>query len=166
MGILSKAEKVPSLPKIVPPITTEWLRFEALSAAALYELLRFRQQIFVVEQRSPYLDLDGLDAAARHLMLRREGSLVGCLRLLSGDDAAPPVHIGRVAVAAQWRGRGLGRRLMTEALAFCHEHHRGQPIRLSAQSQQVGFYRGFGFREIGPPYDDFGVPHVDMLLSP
>jgi ElaA protein len=154
------------LPKIAPPITSEWRRFEALSAATLYELLRFRQQIFVVEQSSPYPDLDGLDAGARHLMLRREEALVGYLRLLPGDDAAPAVRVGRVAVGAGWRSQGLGRRLMTEALAFCHEHHCGQPIRLSAQLALVPFYRGLGFREIGAPYDDFGVPHVDMLLSP
>jgi ElaA protein len=150
------------LPKIAPPITTEWRRFEALSAAALYEVLRFRQQIFVVEQASPYPDLDGLDAGAWHLMMRQEDALLGYLRLLVGDDG---VRIGRVAVAAELRGRALGRRLMTEALSFCHEHYRGQLIRLSAQVSLVRFYRSLGFREIGAPYDDFGVSHVDMLLS-
>jgi ElaA protein len=166
MSMPSKAETVRSLPKIAPPITSQWRRFEALSATALYELLRFRQQIFVVEQSSPYPDLDGRDLSAWHLMLRQELTLVGYLRLLPEDDAAPAVRIGRVAVAAEWRGQGLGRRLMTEALAFCHDHHRGQPIRLSAQLPQVAFYRGLGFRETGAAYDDFGVPHVDMRSSP
>jgi len=154
---------VPSLPKIARPITTEWRRFEALSAAALYQLLRFRQQIFVVEQRSPYPDLDGFDTSAWHLTMRREDALMGYLRLLAADDG---VRIGRVAVAAELRGRALGRRLMTEALSFCHEHYRGQLIRLSAQVPLGRFYRSLGFREIGAPYDDFGVLHVDMLLSP
>ena len=79
----------------MPKITTQWQRFEELSPDALYEILRFRQSIFVVEQRSPYPDLDGLDQGAWHLLLRVEGELAGYLRLMQ-----MPVRIGRVAVAA------------------------------------------------------------------
>ncbi len=79
----------------MPKITTQWQRFEELSPDALYEILRFRQSIFVVEQRSPYPDLDGLDQEAWHLLLRAEGELVGYLRLIPR-----PLRIGRVAVAA------------------------------------------------------------------
>ncbi len=158
-----------SLPKIDPRITLQWQRFDDLSAAALYELLRFRQQIFVVEQGSPYPDLDGLDQSACHLVLRAEGVLSGCLRLLapagSAAGAAAPVRIGRVAVGAGWRRHGLGRRLMTDALSFCRERYPGQPIALSAQATLVRFYGTLGFVVISAPYDDFGVAHVDMELS-
>src|SRR5882724_11145653 len=85
----------------MPKIETQWQRFEDLSAGQLYELLRFRQSIFVVEQRSPYPDLDDLDESAWHLLLQAEGALAGCVRLVPS-----PLRIGRVAIAAPFRRRG------------------------------------------------------------
>jgi ElaA protein len=148
----------------LPEIIIQWQRFDALSAPALYELLRFRQHIFVVEQRSAYPDLDGLDLSAWHLTLRIEGAIAGCLRLLPPADAEATVRIGRVAVAAEFRRRGLGRRLMKEALAFCREHYPGRGIRLSAQLYLAAFYESLGFTAAGAPYDDFGVAHVEMAI--
>ena len=145
----------------MPEIATEWQRFEQLSATKLYELLRFRQGIFVVEQGSPYPDLDGLDQSAWHLLLRVDGTLAGYSRLIP-----PPVRIGRVAVAAPLRGRGLGGRLMEEALSFCRERYPAQDIVLAAQLELASFYESFDFAVISEPYDDFGVMHVEMSLRP
>jgi len=146
-------------------IATEWQLFGLLSAADLYEVLRFRQNIFVVEQRSPYPDLDGLDRKAWHLSLRVEGALAGYLRLIPFSGLPPAARIGRVAVAAAQRRGGLGGNLMQEALRFCRERYPGRDIALSAQTDQVGFYRRFGFVITSDPYDDFGVAHVEMRLS-
>src|ERR1700757_1490038 len=107
----------------MPEITTQWQRFEQFSPVALYEVLQFRQGIFVVEQSSPYPDLDGLDRDAWHLLLRVNGELAGYLRFMPA-----PVRIGRVAVAPALRRRGFGRRLMAEALRFCLERHPAQDI--------------------------------------
>ena len=145
----------------MPKITTEWQRFEQLSADMLYEVLRFRQSIFVVEQCSPYADLDGLDQEAWHLLLRSKGELAGYLRLIP-----MPIRMGRVAVASQLRGRGLGRRLMEEGLRFCRERYPAQDIILAAQLNLVPFYSSFGFAVISEPYDDFGVMHVEMRMRP
>jgi ElaA protein len=145
----------------MPEIATRWQRFEDLNADQLYELLRFRQNIFVVEQRSPYPDLDGLDQGAWHLAARAEDELAGYLRLMPS-----PLRIGRVAVAVRLRRHGLGRRLMDEALLFCREHHPGVSAALTAQSHLVPFYRDFGFEPTGEPFDDFGLTHVDMALRP
>jgi ElaA protein len=149
------------LPNIAPGITTQWRRFDALSAPELYELLQFRQQIFVVEQSSPFPDLDGLDRRAWHLSLRADDALIGYLRLIP-----QPLRIGRVVVAAESRRSGLGRRLMEEALSRCRERFPGQPIALTAQTYLVDFYRSFGFEPTGEPFDDFGLTHVDMALRP
>jgi ElaA protein len=145
----------------MPNIALEWQRFEQLSADMLYEVLRFRQSIFVVEQRSPYADLDGLDQEAWHLLLRSEGELAGYLRLIP-----MPIRIGRVAVAPQLRRRGLGRRLMQEALRFCGERCPARDIVLAAQLNLVPYYTSFGFAVISEPYDDFGVMHVEMRMRP
>jgi ElaA protein len=146
--------------KIPTRISIEWQAFEALTADELYELLRFRQNIFVVEQRSPYPDLDGRDQEAHHLLLRADGALAGYLRLIP-----TPLRIGRVAVVAPLRRLGLGRRLMDEALLFCREHYPRQPVALAAQAPLVPFYRGYGFEPTGEPFDDFGLTHVDMELK-
>ena len=145
----------------MPNIALEWQRFEELSADLLYEALRFRQNIFVVEQRSPYADLDGLDQGAWHLFLRSEGELAGYLRLIP-----MPIRIGRVAVASHFRRRGLGRRLMEEGLRFCGESYPAQDIVLAAQLNLVPFYSSFGFAVISEPYEDFGVMHVEMRMRP
>ena len=142
-------------------IETEWQPFATLSADELYELLRFRQAIFVVEQRSAYPDLDGLDRQAMHLLLRAEGKLAGCLRLVPS-----PLRIGRVATDATLRRCGLGRRLMREALLYCRTTYPGRPVAVSAQAHLAPFYRGFGFEVTGEHYDDFGVTHLDMELRP
>jgi ElaA protein len=144
----------------MPEITTEWQRFEQLSKDSLYQMLRFRQSIFVVEQRSPYPDLDGLDQDAWHLLLRVDRNLAGYLRL-----APAPLRIGRVAVAAGLRRLGLGRRMIGEALQFCRERYAEQEIILAAQLDLMPFYRGFGFSATSEPYDDFGVPHVEMKIN-
>jgi ElaA protein len=146
----------------MPDFVLEWQRFTEFSTERLYELLRFRQAIFVVEQCSPYPDLDGFDQEAWHLLLRQDGRLGGCLRV----RPPPDLRIGRVAVAADLRRQGLARRLMTEALGLCRERWSGRTIDLTAQLPLVRFYQSFGFSPIAQPYEDFGVTHLDMRLEP
>lgn len=148
----------------MPEITTEWRRFDELTAGELYELLRFRQSIFVVEQASAYPDLDGLDQSAWHLLAWLETELIGCLRLTA--TAGPPSmgRIGRVAVSPSLRRGGLGRILMEKALLLCRERFPLQAIALGAQVPLVPFYESFGFATTSEPYDDFGVAHVEMVL--
>ena len=145
-----------------------WWRFGDFSAAQLYEVLRFRQAIFVVEQGSPYADLDSNDEVAQHLLLRIDGALCGYLRLIptQGSTAETmPVRIGRMAVAAPFRRQGLAHRLMAEALARVERDDPGHPVALDAQTYLVPFYERLGFRVTGAPYDDYGVPHVAMTRS-
>jgi ElaA protein len=141
-------------------ITLEWLRWPDLSAPQLYELLRFRQAIFVVEQASPYPDLDGKDARAQHLLLRHGGELIGCLRLIEPD---PLVRIGRVAVRSAERGRGLARLMMEAALERSAQVYPHRDVGVSAQAYLAPFYQSLGFATVSAPYDDYGVPHIDMV---
>ena len=146
----------------MPEIATEWQRFEQLSTDALYEILRFRQSIFVVEQRSPYPDLDGLDQDAWHLLLRVEGELAGYLRLVP-----MPLRIGRVAVAlasspprARPQADGGGAALLSRALS-------GAGYRPRRAAHLSAFLcKRFSFAVTSEPYDDFGVMHVEMAIRP
>lgn len=141
----------------------EWYRFGDFSAALLYEVLRFRQAIFVVEQASPFPDLDGQDERAHHLLLRVDGALAGYSRLIP-YPAKARVAIGRVAVAAPLRRQGLARLLMTEALARCRQDSPDCTVILTAQTYLVPFYGSLGFRGISAPFDDYGLTHIEMAM--
>ncbi|HVH81109.1 MAG TPA: GNAT family N-acetyltransferase, partial [Stellaceae bacterium] len=143
-----------------------WHAWDELTTARLYELLQFRQAIFVVEQASPYPDLDGRDGEARHLTVRRDGALIGYLRLIapSKDDVRPLVRIGRLAVALDERGNHHARLMMNEALRVAAELYPANDIEIGAQTYLEDFYRSFGFTPSSSPYDDFGVPHIDLVL--
>jgi ElaA protein len=144
-------------------ISLEWCAFGDLPRDLLYEVLRFRQAIFIVEQRCAYPDLDGLDQQAEHLLLRVEGELAGCLRLIAFPDETR-VKIGRVAVALTLRRQGLARLLMLEALARCRRDFADCAVTLSGQTYLAPFYESLGFVVTSTPYDDYGLSHVDMKL--
>ena len=142
-----------------------WYGFADFSAALLYEVLRFRQAIFVVEQHCAYPDLDGLDQSATHLLLRVDEKLAGCLRLIPFAEERR-VKIGRVAVAEAARGLGLARQMMIEAIARCRRDYSDHTVTLSGQTYLAPFYESLGFVVTSPPYDDYGIPHIDMVLRP
>jgi ElaA protein len=146
--------------KIAADITLEWHHWSDLTTGQLYELLQFRQAIFVVEQASSYPDLDGRDAHAQHLLVRADSELIGYLRMI---EPHPLVRIGRVAVKAGNRGHGLARLIMEAALQRAAEVYPHRDVALSAQTYLEPFYRSLGFTPSSAPYDDYGVPHVDMV---
>ncbi|TCK25378.1 GNAT family N-acetyltransferase [Pseudonocardia endophytica] len=135
-----------------------------LDGSTLYALLRLRVDVFVVEQRAAYPDLDGrdLEERTRHYWLAdADGAVLGTLRLLKEPDGG--YRIGRVCTRADVRGRGLGAQLMTAAMAEAAS----KPCVLDAQSRQVGFYERFGFVTAGAEYvDDDGIGHVPMSRTP
>ncbi len=136
-------------------------RFAELTGAEVYGLCRLRVDVFVVEQECPYPELDGRDQepATEHLWFEADGAPVATLRVL---DDGPARAIGRVATAADWRGRGLAARLMQEALAGYGDG----PLRLGAQAHLEDWYERFGFRRSGPGYVEDGIPHVPMRREP
>jgi ElaA protein len=141
----------------------KWYGFGDLTPALLYEVLRFRQAIFVVEQRCAYPDLDGFDQRAQHLLLRVDSELAGCLRLIPFPDEAR-VKIGRVAVALSQRRQGFARWLMAETLARCRRDYPNYAVALTGQTYLAPFYESLGFAVTSAPYDDYGLLHVDMML--
>ncbi|WP_292911781.1 GNAT family N-acetyltransferase [Niveispirillum sp.] len=139
-----------------------WQGFDGFDAPTLYDMLRFRQDVFIVEQQSPYPDLDGLDPVCQHLLVRdTDGRLAAYLRA-RGPEGDSPAFIGRIVVGPGWRGTGLGRRLIQAGLDFMDRSYPGQPIEIGAQQHLADFYAGFGFVAEGEPYDDGGIPHVTM----
>ena len=132
------------------------------SAHELYALLKLRVDVFVVEQRCAYPELDGKDAEATHLMLKREEDIVAAARIFPPHDDLP-AKIGRVVVSPAHRGERLGEALMREALSHCHSTYPDAPVFLSAQSHLRRFYGSLGFEPISEEYVEDGIPHIDML---
>jgi ElaA protein len=120
--------------------------------------------VFVVEQECPYQEADDKDPIAWHLELHHGKELIGTLRILPPGIAYQESSLGRVAVRADYRRLGLGREVMTRALAFCDS--RWPALRLSAQLYLRPFYESLGFTVVGEPYLEDDIPHIEMLRAP
>lgn len=132
--------------------------FRDLDTTTLYAILKLRSDVFVVEQKCLYADLDGRDAepGTRHLWISRGDKILAYLRILDDGDAE---RVGRVVTAAEARGDGLAGRLMEEALTVIGN----RPSVLAAQAYLVRFYAKYGYEQTGPEYLEDGIPHVPML---
>ncbi len=136
--------------------------FSELTSDELYELLALRQRVFVVEQNCAYLDCDGSDRDAIHLLGFRTGALVAYARLFAPGVKYREAAIGRILTAPEVRGTGLGRALVVEALARCESRFGTSAVRIGAQQRLERFYAELGFVTEGAPYDEDGIPHVEM----
>ncbi|HZE39230.1 MAG TPA: GNAT family N-acetyltransferase [Stackebrandtia sp.] len=136
--------------------------FTELGASTLYALLKLRTDVFVVEQRAAYPELDGRDTepGTRHVWAEEDGRVVAYLRVLVDDGG---FRVGRVCTAASARGRGLAGRLLGEALKPLG----AKPVCLDAQLDAIKLYERHGFAVTGPSFmDDDGIAHVPMRRSP
>ncbi len=139
--------------------------FSELFANELYDAWALREAVFVVEQQCIYLDADGKDPQAWHLLgYDATGTLACYARLLPPGLAYRGfASIGRIVSALQWRGRGVGKALMHQALKHTSRLFSGYPIKISAQTYLLDFYRSFGFEPQGLPYLEDGIPHTAMV---
>ena len=137
--------------------------FGQLSTGELYELLRLRSEVFVVEQQCIYLDMDGKDAKALHVLGYQSEKLAACTRLFAPGDYFEQASIGRVAVREEFRGLGLGREIMKASLEAVKSNFGLAGICLSAQSYLRRFYEELGFRTEGTEYLEDGIPHIRMI---
>ena len=141
-------------------------RWNEWSNDQLYEALRLRSAVFVVEQACAFPDMDGLDPACTHLCGRDDdGRLLAYARLLAPGVKYAEASIGRVVTAIEGRGRQHGRALMREALRLIRERHPDTPIRIGAQQYLQRFYGSLGFEPAGEPYLEDGIWHLEMRLA-
>ncbi len=145
-------------------------KFNELSLDQLYDALKLRVDVFVVEQCCYYPDLDGeqnqLDRhqETRHLLGYQGDTLVAYLRILAqGQSYDNYISIGRVATANQARGSGLGHELMSEGLKMCQLHFAHQAIKISAQEHLKEYYQQHGFEQVSPMYLEDNIPHIAMV---
>lgn len=141
-------------------------RFEELSALELQEILKLRQDIFIIEQNCIYPDIDGKDTESYHLCGHTiDGMLVCYSRLLPNGISYPGyASIGRVVCHRDFRKRGYARLLMEESVRQLRQFYPETPIKIGAQTYLKSFYNSLGFKELGQPYIEDGIPHLLMIL--
>lgn len=146
------------------PLRWTFARMPELGVDALYDWLAVRSRVFSVEQQCAYLDPDGVDREAWHLLGHDDaGRLLAGLRLVDPGVKYAEPSIGRVITAPEARGTGLGRVLLAEGLRRADAAWPGHGNRISAQSHLARFYAGFGYVAQGADYLEDGIPHVEML---
>ena len=143
------------------------LTFAELTTEQLYELLKLRVDVFVVEQTCPYPELDDKDRepGVYHLLGYQDGKLTAYARLLPPGVSYTNASFGRVAIAQSGRGQGQGKTLMTTILLHCQRLWPAQDIDIGAQEYLLAFYRDFGFKPVSEVYLEDDIPHLDMRLE-
>lgn len=145
----------------------EWTtkHFNELTKEELYEILKARVDIFVVEQECPYPEIDGKDPKAYHLMGREDGELAAYVRIFLPGDYFKEAAIGRVLVKEKFRRDSLGTELMERAMRYLKEEWQVEEIKISAQEYLLDFYNNLGFKRVSETYLEDGIPHLDMLYQ-
>ena len=148
-------------------MTIQWeiKAFDALSVHELYDLLQLRSEIFVVEQNCVYLDLDGKDKVALHLLGKYDGKIVAHSRLFASGISFDNASIGRVTVSAQYRDRKWGHELMQHSIAGIAKHFNESKITIGAQLYLKKFYESHGFVQTSEMYLEDDIPHIEMIRS-
>lgn len=135
--------------------------FEELTTTELYEILRARFEVFVIEQECVYLDIDGVDYRSLHIFCEEDGKVVAYLRTFEKEKDV--VQMGRVLTTK--RGIGLGAKLLKYAIEEIERRFNPKQIYIESQSHAVGFYEREGFKVCSDEFMDAGIPHVEMKLN-
>jgi len=140
----------------------EWQlkKFHELSLNELYSIMKLRQDVFILEQKCLYRDLDDLDQNALHQMARINHQVIAYSRLLISKTL---VKIQRVMIDKSYRGQRLGYQLMNQNIAYIQTHPVITSAELNAQTHLQAFYQQWGFTAIGQSFLEDGIPHIKMV---
>lgn len=137
--------------------------FNELTLSELYEIMKSRQEVFVVEQDCVYLDADGKDKNAYHVFIEEGGKVIAALRVLDRGVSYDDASIGRVITTR--RGEGFGEKIIRAGIEVAKEKYGADKIRISAQVQASGFYKKYGFKQVSDIYLEDGIDHYEMVLE-
>ena len=137
--------------------------FTELSAAELYAILRARQDVFVVEQNCPFLEIDGKDLDAYHLWFEENGEILAYARVLDRGVSFETPAVGRVISIR--RREGLGSRILSEGIRIAREKYSAEAVMLEAQVYARKLYEKQGFVQVSEEFLEDGIPHIIMRLE-
>lgn len=137
--------------------------FNELTTTELYEILKARTQVFLLEQNICCMDMDDVDYNSRHYFLEENGKVMAYLRAFYADDSKKTVRIGRVLTVNH--GVGLGAEIMNKAISDIRKTMPCENICLNSQKYAIGFYEKFGFKTVSEEFLEEGILHVTMQLQ-
>ncbi len=137
--------------------------FNKLSLAELYDILKLRSEIFIVEQNCVYQDLDGKDSIALHVLGIKNNEIIAYARLFKPNDYYEEASIGRVLVKESERKYGYGHKLIDFSIQAIKNNFSIEAIKIGAQTYLKKFYESHGFKEKGKNYIEDGIPHIYMI---
>lgn len=137
--------------------------FSELTTGELYEILRSRSEIFILEQKMHCQDMDGVDYISRHFFIEEKGRVVAYLRAFYTDPNKTVVKIGRVLTLTH--GNGLGRAIIEKSIEDIKKNMKCQKICLNSQKSAVGFYENLGFKVVSEEFLEEGVEHLAMEMG-
>ena len=138
-------------------------KYEDLTLDELYDILRIRVLIFVVEQNALCDEIDGKDRNAYHVFIREDGEIKAYLRVFSNDDSNREVKIGRVLTTE--RGKGYGRLVMEKGIETARKAYNPKRINIHSQDYVIEFYEKLGFKQVSDVFIEEDRPHVSMDLE-
>lgn len=144
----------------------EWIYARSMkefSANDLYSMLKLRQDIFIIEQKCIYEDIDNIDPKCEHLLVKEDNKIVGCCRIVPASIKFKHPSIGRVAVHKAYRKKGFGKKLVLKSLEILSERNTDSVI-IEAQSYLLDFYESLGFTAISEAYPVDGISHHKMIF--
>lgn len=142
--------------------------FDQMTHDEIFQCFKLRVDVFVVEQKCYYPEIDELDnhPETLHLLLMKDNKLTGYARLLAPtSNNSTTCAIGRVIIAEGHRGYDLGQKLMQQAIAESQRAWPNLDIQISAQHHLQGFYQRLGFEITSGAYLEDGIPHIDMIYT-
>ena len=140
-------------------------KYQDLGPERLYEILKLRSEVFVVEQKCAYQDLDNKDEKALHLVGEKNNKIIAYTRIFKKGDFFKNSSIGRVLVKKEYRNKDYGRIIMRRSIEKLKEDPKEEKIELSAQKYLLKFYSELGFEKKGEEYLEDNIPHVKMILK-
>ncbi len=141
---------------------SNWFQFNQLTGAQVYDILQLRELVFTFEQKCSERDIDDVDRTALHYVMYSGDQLAAYLRVYSADSK---LKMGRIVVHPSQQGKGLGRKMMVDAMNYLSRHYADKTIEMSAQYYLEKFYQSLGFETISEIYLEAGIEHVNMRLN-
>ena len=140
-------------------------KYQDLGPDRLYEILKLRSEVFVVEQKCAYQDLDNKDEKALHLVGEKNNKIIAYTRIFKKGAFFKNSSIGRVLVKKKYRNKDYGRKIMTSSIEKLKKDPKEEIIEISAQKYLLKFYSELGFEKVGEEYLEDNIPHVKMMLK-
>lgn len=140
-------------------------KFNELTVEELYDILKVRSEVFVVEQNCVYNDQDGKDIDSIHIMIKEGNKIMAYLRVIKPGVSYDNASIGRVLVTSEARKKGLARKIVCAGIDYIINSWNEDKITIGAQNYLRDFYESLGFEAVSEVYSEDGIPHLDMTYN-